>query len=520
QVGLDSSFLLPDVAEKLFVEEDDNLIIFASSGPDSCLDLFFDEDKKAIIVRQHVNYRYRCTDFTSDLGILNLKEYCEMISVVKKTANYTGLQKLRSATYEFDPKHVLAKTHVQRVRQQHYIGVLSGASHPLPPPGPLPNPDTNKYAYQRWMARADRFAAYCGTLLFPWDQDGDCKCHDWCTLVRRVRDEWLDPNYNLQYFIKASRLRYLRNLGNNLRVNHGSKKIIRAWRMSCADVFSAVDRVRNAGSIDVAEGVFADQLAVAKAIDLIQTSSAVQRNSAICKQTFLRDAFLKSIESVHENLFPSIARNLTQLPAIDDHLCKFSDFDDIYTKDWADSIYKILKDKTVEEEVAVSSLSNNNDEVVLDAALDKLREGLNKEQRVGFNCAVDKIRSGNQLLLFVHGPPGTGKTHLARSIMKAAKLYGIVFQFCAQSGAAAKLGDGVTLHWAASMGIYNNRAKNLRLSTLQKIHKRIGGTHAFCLDEISLISPSFFWVFSERIRLGMSEDSPGRDKHFGGKHVL
>ena len=54
--------------------------IASNAGPN----LYFGKDAKAFVVYQHENYRYRCTDLMIGLGPLNLKEYCETITVVPR----------------------------------------------------------------------------------------------------------------------------------------------------------------------------------------------------------------------------------------------------------------------------------------------------------------------------------------------------------------------------------------------------------------------------------------------------
>jgi hypothetical protein len=69
-------------------------------------------------------------------------------------------------TFDFDPEHPLAESHVQRLRFYTFkVPIISEK----PPPAPKPDAtDTNSPAHRR-------FAEWYGTLLWPWETSGDAK---------------------------------------------------------------------------------------------------------------------------------------------------------------------------------------------------------------------------------------------------------------------------------------------------------------------------------------------------------
>ena len=69
-------------------------------------------------------------------------------------------------TFDFDPEHPLAESHVQRLRFYTFkVPIISEK----PPPAPKPDAtDTNSPAHRR-------FAEWYGSLLWPWAASGDDK---------------------------------------------------------------------------------------------------------------------------------------------------------------------------------------------------------------------------------------------------------------------------------------------------------------------------------------------------------
>ena len=77
----------------------------------------------------------------------------------------------------------------------------------------------------------------------------------------------------------------------------------------------------------------------------------------------------------------------------------------------------------------------------------KLKD-LTKEQRYIVDKAMEKLASGKQMMMLIHGPPGTGKTKFIASTITSLtqRNYNIQTKFLAYTGVAAAQGRGSTMH--------------------------------------------------------------------------
>ena len=143
-------------------------------------------------------------------------------------------------------------------------------------------------------------------------------------------------------------------------------------------------------------------------------------------------------------------------------------------------------------------------------------ETLSDDQRMPFLEAIDQVKEGKQLELFVHGPPGCGKTHFANAIRRRLSMLGIGSRFIAASGVAAILGNGQTLHHLVNMPI--NMKGSMGPEWKKMVRTRVGKgdeNTVILLDEISLVSPKMLAALNERLRKVYDSD-----KNFGGLHII
>ena len=73
-------------------------------------------------------------------------------------------------------------------------------------------------------------------------------------------------------------------------------------------------------------------------------------------------------------------------------------------------------------------------------------KNLDEDQQKIIKMAVGKIKGKQQLKLFLHGPPGSGKTTVARAIARECRKKGMESVLIAVTGVAAKEGKGHTMH--------------------------------------------------------------------------
>ena len=166
-------------------------------------------------------------------------------------------------------------------------------------------------------------------------------------------------------------------------------------------------------------------------------------------------------------------------------------------------------------------------------SINDLRSELSESQLKAFNSAVtvmnpeEKSFSGKPLRMFVHGGPGTGKSHLVKKLKDFAALYGKSVKCMSISGCAAKLIGGVTCHSAAALRLAMpeegdlNEPKKRQLVQRKMRDKHREPVWLYIIDEISMMDADLFAILSERI--GLLHSSPGslnEKLSFGGAHVI
>lgn len=126
------------------------------------------------------------------------------------------------------------------------------------------------------------------------------------------------------------------------------------------------------------------------------------------------------------------------------------------------------------------------------------------------------IYGGPQLLMYVAGVGGTGKSHLVKALVKLFERLGRRDELLlgAPTGIAAVLIGGYTMH-ALSMTNPHRKSKDLReLVALWK------GVRFLVIDEISMVGSLFLSQFSSRLKQAMSDDTVASGKPFGGVNVI
>ena len=92
-----------------------------------------------------------------------------------------------------------------------------------------------------------------------------------------------------------------------------------------------------------------------------------------------------------------------------------------YGRKYIDDLsYMYEKQVASEEEISQEDVDAKSPEA-LNNFDDKLRSKLGNQQRREFDLAMGKILKNEQLLMFISGGPGIGKTYLATAIIEAVK---------------------------------------------------------------------------------------------------
>ena len=162
-----------------------------------------------------------------------------------------------------------------------------------------------------------------------------------------------------------------------------------------------------------------------------------------------------------------------------------------------------------------TTLPNDPTNAVLQVILEKnLRT--NPEQLRAFEIvAHHAIQGGPQLLMYVGGVGGTGKSHVVHSVLRLFHLLGQSksVRVAAPTGAAAILIGGQTIH---SLALLPDSAGK----DLQELSKIWHGVDYLILDEISMVGAKFLSQLSARLQRARSYDDKACTLPFGGMNVI
>ena len=329
----------------------------------------------------------------------------------------------------------------------------------------------------------------------------------------------------------------MENLAENLRMRGHQKALVNAWRYDCTDSFTATEQAKAVAGAGHAKAYSADNaLAIAQ---LIETARTTKNNSA-----GLNPDTVAHLDELSQQLYRTHANNISA-PIVTVQIGDSAASEVGHgTKDkkWVDVILKDLLGKRPpnEGDPVGGALSCGQATGYSTDTFDDLRNGnprhddrrrqfpLTSDQVDAFNTAVDHFVTSKQLLMFVHGPPGTGKTILADRIMAAANRIGIGSKFSALSGAAASINGGSTIHYLTNLGIVLPKP-NRRVTEQQvkEMRTRGGRYGLLIIDEVSMLHAKLFACVESRftqadlLKMGArSNRDVQTDVLFGGMHVL
>ena len=125
------------------------------------------------------------------------------------------------------------------------------------------------------------------------------------------------------------------------------------------------------------------------------------------------------------------------------------------------------------------------------------------------------IRGGPQLLMYIGGVGGTGKSHVLRSILRLFDLIGKAAAVLvgAPTGAAAILIGGHTIHSLTMLPDTPGR-------DLQELMDIWEGVEYFIVDEVSMIGAYFLSQVNARLTRAKGADDCWNEKPFGGINVI
>ena len=152
----------------------------------------------------------------------------------------------------------------------------------------------------------------------------------------------------------------------------------------------------------------------------------------------------------------------------------------------------------------------------VDQVVEEMSLNTNPEQERAFRIVGDHVRQGHrQLLMYIAGVGGTGKTHVVKSIRRLFELLNRQKEILvsAPTGAAAKNIDGYTVHSLTMM-----RSKGSR--NLAKLQELWGPVKYLIIDEVSMIGAKFLSQISARLQQAKGAHGNSALEPFGGVNVI
>ena len=525
-------------------------------GADSGTAEVYATEHGRLAVAQHTHYRYR----GSALADMCLYEYSALMVVTRKQQQkqgpvqkdhqaeeqetkacadqhsagcppaHSGAGRPRNATYSFHPDHPLARSHEQQLRSKARVPVLAGRPPP-PPPSVINETPTS-------MRLTERFASYYVALLVPWSTEhpflppvaptyaGLCQWAETASQASCIGPPWLD------------RCRYdlLCNVTSALHVSNSEKDMSAAYRGRNAQVWKKLSG--NPQDLE-SVGLQLDSEQNTSTSELREDHVAANSAAAI---TLLRQHFAEPAD-VGQTLVRHVLSTMDHLNTLQstssmappDVSCRLQDFLPSVTSSTNLLAKKAISDVSSYEPTPQQGRAERSAAVAGDAIRDPSSDladecvpstlspppgaNLNEQQLSTFSMVTtwyvarqrhkrDPASSPcpEPLLLLVHGGPGTGKSHLAKTLASVLP-HGSV-SFSATTGvAAAALPDGRTLHNLLSLPLVDRKFTDLTPKARDTVQKNLGladdgelSTSILVVDEVSMMTATQLAFIDHRLR--------------------
>ena len=491
------------------------------------------------VVPQYVHYMFRGVHLVD----FSLYDYAGCVLIVKKNThsddkneadedyeNHDLHGRHKNKTFAFDPRHPLFETHEQHLRSKQFVPILAGVPPPCYPG-----------LYQKssiWNAAALRFAEYVLCAFVPWDLDKLAppmllNWNNFCIWAaqRTVNGEEVE-NSLAHDFVENCRLAIVKNIAHNMTVSCEEKKLIAQWRSRSATEWrgqpgepkstaNPTDEV-NADDITTDQEMehFIEQLRRQHGADAahINTRAHIQEKHELDTIELLSNIFTSS----HE--VPASESCILPVVPIDPIL--YRTIDEINGV-----LQQIAEPESVEESSVTPLISIYDGHATISAQSDVGQQIVQPNSRLNIeqNNALVSVLSWlseidnytndapEQLLMFIHGGPGVGKSFFARELIKCIDSSRI--SCAAPTGiAASELFKGRTLHDLLGLPTTIARVKilpPLRPDKAAQLSLRIQKLNILLIDELSMVDDLLFSWVDQRLQQLRHNTLP-----FGGLGII
>ena len=421
---------------------------------------------------------------------------------VKKMPAEGKLGKKNTRAFRLNSASPLHKSHYLHLNNKDKIPILAGRTRPFPPSHHKPQ---RGQAKRRWQARANQFARYMGAILFPWDRNGDCGVHNWDQLQHKVGQlkhshHKRDNHATKDLFMDAFHLQYLNQVATNIRCKEEVQKGSHEWYSEFAQRFTR-ESIHAFSRVNESDQHVKLATTIQEIQDLVNQATAAQAIAATTTDAAKANEFLADMKDEMDKLYADSDKKMIATNTNARKQRKYwRDTTSKYNKKWVDNRRDQLhKDEALSEPIRDPKPLGTKRHLPSSAVrkLKEIRKGLeiNEDWIRVFDHVTNTWFSGEQLLLFVHGGPGTGKTALAKAIVQAATIFNIEHRFSATSGVAGLLNKGTTIHHLlAQPGELTGSKPNVT-----KIRLRNGNAGLILIDEVRATNTQYHYIIARLV---------------------
>jgi len=413
--------------------------------------------------------------------------FCCMYEVEQIPAKESEQQRLER--FELKDTIPISKTHRIKEKTNFPVPVLAGTAPPMLPQ--VIDSEQGKKQLLKW-------SIYWSVLMMPWRKKEDLE-----KFTPEAMLEWLMSSLrNERGPSEKTRALYTANVSIKWKQVKRHCRVLDAWR------FRAADTRESAKKNSKAEPKTVNQAELMKTVCEYVATSGLGDDDALnrrCEQ--LRKIYCSSGNK-------GLPHDDYQLPHVDSVT--------------AEAVAKAIEE--YEESLACDDSKHGKEakddpKIIQPPIIQPIAE-LNNGQNVLRRMILESIIEKKQLLLFVQGEAGTGKSHAIRVIAaEAAKMAGCsrnTVRCLSPTGVAAEnlLAGTVTIHRGFALHPKNKgvTAEPLKGASADAFFARYRNTRVFIIDEISMVSPSNFMKVDARLKQ-LAEVEQARYIKLGDTHA-